>query len=329
MTLPDAVLAFKLLENAGLTKTERQLALTACSDLGFSSMKSALKRIFGDSILKSDDSDSAPIKIKQESAYYTQQRWNGGRQKKYSSDSSKNDVPKGTNPLNKYGKRTRCAICQSVFHWAKNCPDKKMESVNVAESENDHVESVHITLFSKEDMTDHEIFVIETSASAVIDTTCTQTVCGKKWLDDYVEKLPKQQRQQVITHSSCRGFKFGDGKVVTATKRVSIPAKIGSTRCRIDVEVVDVDIPLLLSKDSLKKARASLDIEHDKVVMFEELINVDFTSSGHYCINILDKSYDHDECIAEEECLISDDMTSAEQKKSMMKLHRQFGHASS
>ena len=49
MMLPDAVLAFKVLENAGLTVQERQLALTACSELKYDNMKSALKRIFGDS----------------------------------------------------------------------------------------------------------------------------------------------------------------------------------------------------------------------------------------------------------------------------------------
>ncbi len=46
MMLPDAVLAFKLLDTACLDEKNRQLALTACTELKFSSMKSALKRIF-------------------------------------------------------------------------------------------------------------------------------------------------------------------------------------------------------------------------------------------------------------------------------------------
>lgn len=36
----------------------------------------------------------------------------------------------GTNPLDKFGKRSRCAICQSTFHWAKDCPHKKSEQLN-------------------------------------------------------------------------------------------------------------------------------------------------------------------------------------------------------
>ena len=47
MGLPDAVLTFKLLDNANLTDEERKLALTFASDLNFTSMKSGLKRIFG------------------------------------------------------------------------------------------------------------------------------------------------------------------------------------------------------------------------------------------------------------------------------------------
>ena len=47
--MQDTVLALKLLNNAGLSQYEKQLALTACNKLEFELMKSALKRIFGNS----------------------------------------------------------------------------------------------------------------------------------------------------------------------------------------------------------------------------------------------------------------------------------------
>lgn len=76
MALPDAVLSFRLLDNADLTQKERQLALTASSDLKFSSTKSTLKRIFKDSQV-TDSGDMATekpsgITMKQESAFMTQ-----------------------------------------------------------------------------------------------------------------------------------------------------------------------------------------------------------------------------------------------------------------
>ena len=74
MTLPETVLAFKLLDNAGLSQTDRQLALTACSDLKFDTMKSALNRIFAtkSSLLESGVS---AIAIKEESAFVTERHW--------------------------------------------------------------------------------------------------------------------------------------------------------------------------------------------------------------------------------------------------------------
>ena len=72
-------------------------------------MKSALLRIFGDGACANNNDQS--ITIKQEPVYYTQQK------KPMSSQ-------RGTNPLNRYGKRTKCAICLSVYHWAKECLNK-------------------------------------------------------------------------------------------------------------------------------------------------------------------------------------------------------------
>ena len=67
MVLPEPVLTFKLLDSAGLSQKERQLVLTATSTLEFSSMKSALKRIFGGSTV----SNTGNINIKEEPVYLT------------------------------------------------------------------------------------------------------------------------------------------------------------------------------------------------------------------------------------------------------------------
>ena len=44
--LPDAVLVFKLLDNALLDETRKKMALTACKDQKFLSWRSALNRVF-------------------------------------------------------------------------------------------------------------------------------------------------------------------------------------------------------------------------------------------------------------------------------------------
>ncbi|XDV39471.1 hypothetical protein PO909_008715, partial [Leuciscus waleckii] len=152
----------------------------------------------------------------------------------------------GTNPLDKYGRRSKCAVCQSTYHWAKDCPHK--------------------------------------------DTACTRTVCGQEWLDNYSTVLQKKSVKMMkeTEAESHRPFKFGDGKVVYSGKRVKIPAKIGNMKCNIETEVVPINIPLLLSKTSLKRAGTVLDMEIDSAVMFNQPVKLDFTSSGHYCVNIVD-----------------------------------------
>jgi hypothetical protein len=81
MELTDAVLAFKLLHTAGLNVKDKQLALTACPSVSFVDMEDA--------------------------AYYT--RYTGRRENR-SNLQPLQTVFQGTNPLDKHGRRTRCAV---------------------------------------------------------------------------------------------------------------------------------------------------------------------------------------------------------------------------
>ena len=344
MTLPDAVLSFRLLDNAGLSQKEKQLALTASSDLKFSSMKSALKRIFKDSRVTNDgdvasDNPSA-IKIKQESAFMMQKFDNdvGARRRfqqrrQAQQNNSTGNAPKGTNPIDKLGRRTKCMICQSVFHWAKDCQHRlDPAAVRVTEDACTKEEECNLTLFTKHKQ-HNEIFMTESFGCAVIDTACTRTVCGQKWLDNYTDNLDVKKKTMIKTSPSKRSFKFGDGVQIQSTKNVIIPAMIGKTPCKIDTEVVDVDIPLLLSKTSLKRAGTVLDLVNDKATMFQHPVTLDFTSSGHYCVDLQDSEsndmqamgYDEQQ---DEALLINENASKADQKKILIKLHKQFGHAS-
>ncbi|KAL5006315.1 hypothetical protein ScPMuIL_015121 [Solemya velum] len=185
----------------------------------------------------------------------------------------------GTNPLNKYGKCTTCAVCRSVYHWAKRCPDNpRPEAVKMTECQgNDNTtqheavtESCNIILFTKESPSTNEILVMESLGVAVIDTACTKTVCGENWLRSYEEALNSDQKQKVTKSQSDKRFRFGDGNVVTSRQKVTIPAKIWKMKCNIEAEVVKADIPLLLSKESLKRAETVLDLSNDSATMFKQ-----------------------------------------------------------
>lgn len=317
MTLPDAVLAFKLLDTACLEEKSRQLALTACTDLTFASMKSALKRIFG-----GKTSGASGGSETQDAAFFMEQRPSGKFRRNNGPLQSRQRQPQqGTNPLDKYGKRTKCVICQSTYHWAKDCPHRRNE-VKLAEDEN--VEECNITLFTKV-MTDSEIFLTESLGSAIIDTACTRTVCGEKWLDSYMKDLSQSQINKLMQteSSSCRPFRFGDGQVVHSNRKVKLPAKIGPTKCHIETEVVPVDIPLLLSKMALKRAGTVLDMENDRVVMFKQPVPLELTSSGHYCVDIRDDNTEAD-TNESEVLVVTAEMSTKEKRKVLLKLHKQF-----
>ena len=145
-------------------------------------------------------------------------------------------------------------------------------------------------------------------------------VCGENWFKQFLEETG-----DIPTVTSSRAFKFGDGKVVNSFMRATIPAQIGSTNCKIETEIVKADIPLLLSKSSLKKAGTILDLKNDKATMFDKPVELEFTSSGHYCVNITKSK---PELSSLDNVLnVTDEMSPTEKRKTLVKLHKQFGHA--
>ena len=111
--LPDTILAFKLLDNANLDASQKQLELTACSisDCSFKSMKSALNRIFGSVSAQNQSESENDITVKEE-AMFTRGSFRGryrgrGRNhpgqfstfQKGSSDSSRGAFKSKQNPV--------------------------------------------------------------------------------------------------------------------------------------------------------------------------------------------------------------------------------------
>ena len=310
MALPEAVLAFKLLEKAGLDTKEKQLALTACNIINFESMKSALRRIFGQS--NNSDFDGA---IKQEVFYNKYQR-NNRNKTSFVKNSYNNSVQKGTNPLDRQGRRTKCAVCSSTFHWVKDCPHKDVKFVEE--------ENLDDCMYTQQSQKHSYVFMTESFGAAILDTACTSTVCGTKWLFDYIESLSSEEKTQISEKNSDRIFRFGDGSKVKAMKTVVIPATIEDKQCQISTDVVDLELPLLLSKASLKKANAVIDLENDKVTMFGQNVKLQQTSSGHYCVDLRNDKQTEDS----EVLVVLEEMDTKDKETAVKKLHRQFGHAS-
>nr|CAB3262901.1 uncharacterized protein LOC100184952 [Phallusia mammillata] len=310
MKLPNTILAFRLLDGANLGPNERQLALTVASDLKYETMKSALKRIF---------QSPKPLNNVQEESYVGSSRY------------AKKRINKGSfkqNPPDKTGRPTRCRICESTMHWAPECPHRNNarcvgEVAEAVTADVDQCEEVELTLATN--LSSNEIFVIESSHSAILDTACTRTVCGETWFNSYCSNLAANLKGKVKVCKKRSVFKFGDGEKVISSKEAVIPAFIAGKKLSIKVCIVASQIPLLLSKASLKKASTQLDLSQDKVKMFGKPVKVHLTSSGHYCIEILPRCNNVN---LSDDVLLSDTLSQDEVVKALKKLHVQFGHAS-
>ena len=87
--------------------------------------------------------------------------------------------------------------------------------------------------------------------------------------------------KQLPTNAS---FTFGDGTNEKSLKRLVLPCYIGGKRCMIESDVVKCNIPLLLSKPSMKKSQMCLDFGSDTASFGETDIPLKCSSSGHYLL---------------------------------------------
>ena len=313
LTLPDTVIAFMLLASCSLEDKEIQVVMSGLPDVDYKHMKSALKRIYGGIC----GSDQAAVQVKSEPTFecYDEEENNsaaffvrgrgrrGGNYRAVSTRTAGGRQPRRReNPVDKKtGAVSRCVICGSKFHWASKCPDAFENAgyshfTDDAATENNEEaeeEEVYLSLFigyaGEEKMTSDsklEKLVKEASGAALIDSGCSRTVCGKSWMKDYTESLSDYDRSCIKEQNSNVSFTFGDGNSEKSIKKVKIPCYIGGKRCTIETDVVNCNIPLLLSKPAMKKAKMSLNFENDTALFGDLTISLRCSFSGHYLLPI-------------------------------------------
>ena len=260
------ILAYRLLKAANLSEYHEQLTRATISELNYDIMKTQLKKIFGDHPSACSSLDSASIsstnvkfesinqtcheEVLQSSRYQTKfGRKNFPKQKQKFSK-------KGQNPTDRFGNCLKCNICESINHLAQKSPDRN----------NSHG-TYNITLYQSNLNSENGFkrFTGESLGAAVLDSSASKTVCGKTWIDCYIESLNDKEKELIKSYNSENIFKFGDGRKVKSLQKVIIPAKIGTENVLIETDVVNEEIPLLLSKETMKKADTEIDFKNDSV----------------------------------------------------------------
>ena len=155
----------------------------------------------------------------------------------------------GKTPVDSRGNITRCGICDSINHWTANCPDEKAVKATYA-----------VNLYQSSLPTDQSLKQLagESLSAAVLDSGASRTVCGQFWMNCYLETLNESELKDVETCESNIAFKLGDGQKIESMKKMKIPARIGSKDVKIETDVVNTNIPLLLSKESMTKANTEI-----------------------------------------------------------------------
>ena len=118
MAYPDNILVCKLWKMSNIELRDKQMVLSAVFSLELAGIKSAIKRMFGTfggtNSLTTQLGDKATIKHE---ASVSSHSGSGPNKRKINIGGEK------VNPKGKDSKIMRCKICDSIYHWVRECPD--------------------------------------------------------------------------------------------------------------------------------------------------------------------------------------------------------------
>ena len=351
---PDNVLAFKLMRSMNLSADEQKMIMTACTEIKYATMQSAIKRILSGKSSSACGSNEIRIKQEAQDSFYARGAYNqsnrGGSKSGYSKyqqyGSNVNQQQyqpqtqgknKPVNPKDRFGNTMLCLMCDSKYHLIRQCPQKvassyftrAIEGELEAEPNLENVtHNVKFQYFTKEFASPQAIYLAESFGNAILDTGCTKTVCGELWLKDFAKK----SNVELKTSPSSSVYRFGDGELVRATKQVVLPMDLAGDLFNLECDVVSDDVPLLISLPTMETTETVIDMPNSRVRMFGKDIPTTFTSTGLIMIDMLphraiaDTFEDYfEEAVTVNVCQFVEKKLD---KASVKKLHCQLGHGS-
>ena len=179
-------------------------------------------------------------------------------------------------------------------------------------------------------------FTAEARGAAGLDTCCSKTIMGAGWFNDYQEMLPNNIRRQIKgPYKSGTNFLFGNGGKKGSLGKFLVPVSLHGCRANIVAELVDSDIPMLISKPTMIRAGMILNFVDMEVTVFGKKRAMQETTIGHPIISVMpegkpepfqsqvlvmETSQDGEEKVRK--------LSDKEQIKIIQKTHKQAGHPS-
>lgn len=230
------------------------------------------------------------------------------------------------NPKNRYGFVMACSICASKSHLFKECPERAGSASAACTTETDAeaflVDFEEKYIFLTENKEEMSQFTCEALNCAALDTCCTSSVAGERWLGVYLKALPASMRKKVEgPFKSTKRFTFANKQSLKSMKMYNVPICPTGSVEMITVDVIGADIPLLMSKKDMKGLDMVINLSTDKAEVKGKEILLDSTTAGHFIMPLLSKP-DHFDVFAVDLKV----MNEKEKSKALHKLHLQFGH---
>ena len=170
------------------------------------------------------------------------------------------------------------------MHLAAQCPHKNDHEAFTTEetSEQEALLTTNITLITSNDSD----LLAKNIGFGILDSACTKTVAGQPWIEEYLQTMTQAEKTEAQNSKSTTKsiFRFGDGVETASLYKINIPVRIGSKIMKLQVDVVNNNIPLLISKPTMQKMKMTLDFEHNTATVSGETIRLNTTESGHFCI---------------------------------------------
>ena len=376
-TLSEPVLAFRLLKSANLTEHQESLVRATITKIDYKNMVLQLKKVVGSQIhsgiveVKEENEEIYPNdtyyggkysnrkgnnwqnpKEKQrryyeDDRYYQEQRRQVSYKKDKNNEGNYNQVRprklKGRNPLDPYGKITRCRICESINHWENKCPDRiRAERETYHEEQlnssfhSDHsdegsisyeIETHNVCLSSEiqDDLT-KIVYSCESFSVAILDSGAPKSVCGTVWLSQYIDTLSPEDKLKVKYSPATNVYKFGCGSKSQAIHKVKFPAILGDIDVMLKADVVKGELPLLLSRSCMKQANSELNFKDDTIEILGQTLNLQITRSGHYALPLGRNKQLIVDSNRKPDLSITLHVKNVTTEATALKLHRQFAH---
>ena len=297
---------FHVLEQANLAEGQRQMVIAACGQdkLEYEVVSRIMRRMF-DSMEEGKEDE-----------------WWGSERRGEATNSRREakNYTKRKNPIGKDGRVSKCAICKSEWHWAKDCSQNIRNKEKEGKDDSNGKEKYREKVFAEEigDIREESWKGVE----AIVDTGCRSTICGELWLERIRMGLSREDKERIekTREGSDKVFNFGETSLQSKGV-LQLPAIVGGKKVYLRTEIVDGGLPWLIGLETMKKLGMTLEMR-SKTAMLEELgarIKLREDNKGHLRLHI--RSYQGEE-------LFMEGWSDKDVSKVVEKLHRQFGHGS-